>query len=67
MKHSAVRKHSIDVGLAVMAACMKPGDAPSLSDIAEVCETTPQRIQQIEKQALLRVRRALQRLGETRH
>lgn len=49
-------KDSIDVGLAVLSQVNRSGQQMTLEDIAEVCGCHRSRIEQIEKQALRKLR-----------
>lgn len=54
-------KPSIDLGLAISALSMQPGERRSTYQIAAFCGCSPQRIQQIEHRALRKIRAALYR------
>jgi len=54
-------KSSIDLGLAVASTLTERGVCWSLEDLAEVCECSTEAIRQLEKRALVKMRRALKR------
>ncbi len=55
----------IDLGLAVISAVSTPGLRWTQAAIAEVCNCTPQAIQQIERRALKKLRKRLGCLIQT--
>ena len=54
-------KSSIDIGLAVASTLTERGVTWSLEDLAQVCECSTEAIRQLEKRALVKLRRALKR------
>lgn len=48
-------KSEIDLGLAVLSEVNRDGEVITLRDIADVCDCSPQRIEQIEKEALRKI------------
>jgi DNA-directed RNA polymerase sigma subunit (sigma70/sigma32) len=55
-------KNGIDLGLAVIEAVRRPGEALSQQSIAEVCGVSKQTIQQIETKAMAKLRARLREL-----
>jgi hypothetical protein len=53
------RKHSIDLGLAVLSAVTPAGVSRTLADIADCCECSCQMIWQIEHRAMRKIRKRL--------
>lgn len=54
-------KSNIDLGLAVSALSLKPGETRTQREIAAFCDCSYQRIQQIEWRALRKIRRHFMR------
>ena len=54
--HHMPRGHHIALGLAISAATMKPGARRSAEELAAYCQCSTQRIRQIEKGAILKLR-----------
>lgn len=59
MRGKRTNGSEIDLGLAIIAALRHPGECLTQQDIAAWCGCTRQRIEQIEKQALRKIRRRL--------
>lgn len=60
------KSERIDLGLAVLSTVAKPGEPLTWEDVAAWCDCHPEAIRQIERRALQKVRRRLQRLGVDR-
>lgn len=63
MKTRASRKPEIDVGLYFLSVNAAPDQTFTLQAIADVCGVSRERISQIEKEALVKIKRAFEERG----
>jgi DNA-directed RNA polymerase specialized sigma subunit len=55
------KSQRIDLGLAIIAAVRRPGESLTLRDMAEICGCSKSAIWLIERAALKKLRRAIER------
>ena len=59
--HSLRKIARIDLGLAVSAASLRPGESRSIYELAAFCACTPQAISKMTLNAIAKVRKALRK------
>lgn len=60
-RRNAAKQRAFDLGLAVSAATLGPGEWRSAKTLARYCGVSHQAIEQIEANAVIKVRQALRR------